>query len=93
MGPIRCSRCKAYINPFMRFIDQGKHFVCNLCGKGYRCKLSFISLLFNASLSCCRAYLLFLAASGNTFIQLCSYETLWVIEMFSRCYFFFLSVE
>ncbi|EEE53131.1 hypothetical protein OsJ_35930 [Oryza sativa Japonica Group] len=32
MGPIRCSRCKAYINPFMRFIDQGKHFVCNLCG-------------------------------------------------------------
>jgi protein transport protein SEC24 len=32
MGPIRCSRCKAYINPFMRFSDQGKHFICNLCG-------------------------------------------------------------
>nr|CAD1831564.1 unnamed protein product [Ananas comosus var. bracteatus] len=32
-GPIRCSRCKAYINPFMRFIDQGRRFVCNLCGK------------------------------------------------------------
>ncbi|KAG2620540.1 protein transport protein Sec24-like CEF isoform X2 [Panicum virgatum] len=32
MGPIRCSRCKAYINSFMRFIDQGKHFICNLCG-------------------------------------------------------------
>ncbi|KAL5206892.1 hypothetical protein ABZP36_035101 [Zizania latifolia] len=32
MGPIRCSRCKAYINPFMTFIDQGKHFICNLCG-------------------------------------------------------------
>ncbi|KAM3255366.1 hypothetical protein ACQJBY_048591 [Aegilops geniculata] len=32
MGPIRCSRCKAYINPFMRFIDQGKIFICNLCG-------------------------------------------------------------
>ncbi|XP_062201899.1 protein transport protein SEC24 B-like [Phragmites australis] len=32
MGPIRCSRCKAYINPFMRFIDQGKQFICNLCG-------------------------------------------------------------
>ncbi|XP_006663994.3 protein transport protein Sec24-like CEF [Oryza brachyantha] len=32
MGPVRCSRCKAYINPFMRFIDQGKHFICNLCG-------------------------------------------------------------
>ncbi|KAG8090741.1 hypothetical protein GUJ93_ZPchr0011g27538 [Zizania palustris] len=32
MGPIRCSRCKAYINPFMRFVDQGRHFICNLCG-------------------------------------------------------------
>uniref|UniRef100_A0A453K584 Zinc finger Sec23/Sec24-type domain-containing protein n=1 Tax=Aegilops tauschii subsp. strangulata TaxID=200361 RepID=A0A453K584_AEGTS len=32
MGPIRCSRCKAYINPFMRFVDQGKIFICNLCG-------------------------------------------------------------
>uniref|UniRef100_A0ACD5YJU3 Uncharacterized protein n=1 Tax=Avena sativa TaxID=4498 RepID=A0ACD5YJU3_AVESA len=32
MGPIRCSRCKAYINPFMSFVDQGKIFICNLCG-------------------------------------------------------------
>ncbi|KAM3273269.1 hypothetical protein ACQJBY_042927 [Aegilops geniculata] len=32
MGLIRCSRCKAYINPFMRFVDQGKIFICNLCG-------------------------------------------------------------
>ncbi|KAF7064238.1 hypothetical protein CFC21_070608 [Triticum aestivum] len=32
MGPIRCSRCKAYINAFMRFVDQGKIFICNLCG-------------------------------------------------------------
>ncbi|KAF7048208.1 hypothetical protein CFC21_057009 [Triticum aestivum] len=32
MGPVRCSRCKAYINPFMRFVDQGKIFICNLCG-------------------------------------------------------------
>ncbi|XP_078433802.1 protein transport protein SEC24 C-like [Wolffia australiana] len=31
-GPIRCSRCKGYINPFMKFIDQGKRFICNLCG-------------------------------------------------------------
>ncbi|KAJ4810599.1 Protein transport protein sec24 [Rhynchospora pubera] len=34
MGPVRCIRCKAYINPFMRFIDQGRRFVCNLCGFG-----------------------------------------------------------
>lgn len=31
-GPLRCSRCKGYINPFMRFIDHGRRFICNLCG-------------------------------------------------------------
>ncbi|KAJ0013418.1 hypothetical protein Pint_20562 [Pistacia integerrima] len=44
-GPVRCSRCKAYINPFMRFIDQGRRFICNLCGftdetpRDYHCNL------------------------------------------------------
>ncbi|CAI5520886.1 unnamed protein product [Closterium sp. Naga37s-1] len=32
MGPVRCHRCKAYINPFMRFVDHGRKFICNLCG-------------------------------------------------------------
>eukprot|EP00899_Mesostigma_viride_P012163 jgi/Mesvir1/20948/Mv08019-RA.1 len=31
-GPIRCGRCKAYINPFMKFVDQGRQFTCNMCG-------------------------------------------------------------
>ncbi|OLY80219.1 Protein transport protein Sec24C [Smittium mucronatum] len=30
-GPIRCLRCKTYVNPYMVFIDGGKRFVCNLC--------------------------------------------------------------
>ncbi|KAJ2617786.1 COPII coat Sec23p-Sfb3p heterodimer component [Coemansia sp. RSA 1365] len=30
-GPIRCLRCKTYINPYMVFINGGKHFVCNIC--------------------------------------------------------------
>ncbi|XP_016677451.1 uncharacterized protein [Gossypium hirsutum] len=30
-GPVRCSRCKGYINPFMKFIDQERKFICNLC--------------------------------------------------------------
>ncbi|KAJ1734799.1 COPII coat Sec23p-Sfb3p heterodimer component [Coemansia biformis] len=30
-GPIRCLRCKTYINPHMAFINGGKHFVCNIC--------------------------------------------------------------
>ncbi|KAK0600581.1 hypothetical protein LWI29_016299 [Acer saccharum] len=44
-GPVRCSRCKAYINPFMKFIDQGRRFICNLCGftdetpRDYHCNL------------------------------------------------------
>ncbi|GAV90421.1 Gelsolin domain-containing protein/zf-Sec23_Sec24 domain-containing protein/Sec23_trunk domain-containing protein/Sec23_helical domain-containing protein/Sec23_BS domain-containing protein [Cephalotus follicularis] len=44
-GPVRCSRCKGYINPFMKFIDQGKRFICNLCGftdetpREYHCNL------------------------------------------------------
>lgn len=31
-GPIRCNRCKAYINPGCQFIDGGRKFICNLCG-------------------------------------------------------------
>ncbi|CAA0806865.1 Protein transport protein Sec24-like [Striga hermonthica] len=44
-GPIRCSRCKGYINPFVKFIDQGRRFICNLCGftdetpRDYYCNL------------------------------------------------------
>ncbi|KAL1295793.1 hypothetical protein HN51_056629 [Arachis hypogaea] len=44
-GPVRCSRCKAYINPFMKFVDQGRRFICNLCGfsdetpRDYHCNL------------------------------------------------------
>ncbi|KAK8620249.1 hypothetical protein V6N13_066730 [Hibiscus sabdariffa] len=31
-GPIRCVRCKGYINPFMKFTDHGRQFICNFCG-------------------------------------------------------------
>ncbi|TPX31423.1 hypothetical protein SmJEL517_g05252 [Synchytrium microbalum] len=30
-GPVRCNRCKAYINPFVIFTDGGRKFTCNLC--------------------------------------------------------------
>ncbi|KAK6458594.1 sec-24-like membrane protein [Scheffersomyces xylosifermentans] len=29
-GPIRCRRCRTYINPSMQFTSNG-HFVCNIC--------------------------------------------------------------
>ena len=31
-GPLRCSKCMAYVNPFFQFVDQGNAFNCNLCG-------------------------------------------------------------
>lgn len=31
-GPVRCRRCKGYLNPWCLFADGGRKFVCNLCG-------------------------------------------------------------
>jgi protein transport protein SEC24 len=30
-GPLRCTRCRAYVNPFTKFIQGGRKFVCNIC--------------------------------------------------------------
>ena len=30
-GPFRCYRCKAYVNPYMLFIEAGSKAICNLC--------------------------------------------------------------
>ncbi len=30
-GPVRCARCKAYMCPFMQFIDGGRRFQCPFC--------------------------------------------------------------
>ena len=29
-GPLRCNRCRAYINPHVQFIKGGRYFVCNM---------------------------------------------------------------
>ncbi|XP_069690232.1 protein transport protein Sec24C isoform X2 [Periplaneta americana] len=31
IGPVRCNRCKAYMCPFMQFIDGGRRFHCLFC--------------------------------------------------------------
>ena len=31
IGPVRCNRCKAYMNPYMLFIDGGRRFQCCYC--------------------------------------------------------------
>lgn len=30
-GPIRCNRCKAYMCPYMLFMDGGRRFQCAFC--------------------------------------------------------------
>jgi protein transport protein SEC24 len=30
-GPLRCRRCKAYINPFVQFRDNGHSYICKFC--------------------------------------------------------------
>eukprot|EP01087_Luapelamoeba_hula_P003660 TRINITY_DN1347_c0_g1_i2.p1 TRINITY_DN1347_c0_g1~~TRINITY_DN1347_c0_g1_i2.p1 ORF type:complete len:1021 (+),score=158.62 TRINITY_DN1347_c0_g1_i2:100-3162(+) len=32
MGIPRCRRCRAYVNPFVHFIDGGRCWRCNMCG-------------------------------------------------------------
>lgn len=31
LGPVRCVRCKAYMCPFMQFMDGGRRFQCGFC--------------------------------------------------------------
>uniref|UniRef100_K3W624 Uncharacterized protein n=1 Tax=Globisporangium ultimum (strain ATCC 200006 / CBS 805.95 / DAOM BR144) TaxID=431595 RepID=K3W624_GLOUD len=30
-GPLRCTRCRAYVSSFTKFIQGGRKFVCNIC--------------------------------------------------------------
>lgn len=29
---VRCKDCRAYVNPFVRFVDNGMKWICNFCG-------------------------------------------------------------
>jgi protein transport protein SEC24 len=36
-GPIRCKRCRTYMNPFMEFVENGDAFNCCICGTRNDC--------------------------------------------------------
>ena len=36
-GPVRCIRCKAYMCPYMQFIDGGRRFQCVFCKVNSNC--------------------------------------------------------
>jgi protein transport protein SEC24 len=44
-GPVRCSRCQAYVNPNFQFINGGRIFVCNLCSFSNECPAEYFSNL------------------------------------------------
>lgn len=29
---VRCKDCRAYVNPFIRFVENGQKWICNFCG-------------------------------------------------------------
>ena len=31
-GPMRCQSCKAYVNPYMRWVEGGRSMQCAFCG-------------------------------------------------------------
>lgn len=30
-GPVRCTRCRAYISPWCTFVQGGAKFICGIC--------------------------------------------------------------
>ncbi|XP_075891540.1 protein transport protein Sec24D isoform X2 [Nelusetta ayraudi] len=44
-GPIRCNRCKAYMCPYMQFIDGGRRFQCGFCSCVNEVPVSFFQHL------------------------------------------------
>jgi len=42
---VRCAKCRAYINPFVKFIENGRRWLCNFCGRPNTVKSSYFCFL------------------------------------------------
>ncbi|ODV89239.1 hypothetical protein CANCADRAFT_17097, partial [Tortispora caseinolytica NRRL Y-17796] len=40
-GPPRCNRCRAYVNPAMRFAPDRSRIICNLCGYAFEFPIQY----------------------------------------------------
>jgi protein transport protein SEC24 len=49
-GIVRCKRCRAYINPFVSWVDNGRRWRCNICGMLNDVPTSYFSHLDNNGL-------------------------------------------
>ena len=63
-GPTRCNRCKAYMNPFCRFVDGGRQYVCPICqcsneGRQKRNVHVHVFLMYNSVCSTCTCTCIF----------------------------------
>ncbi len=42
---MRCGSCKAYVNPFMRWLDGGRRFSCNFCDQITECPSHYFAYI------------------------------------------------
>lgn len=74
-GPVRCKQCRAYVNPFFKWVDAGHKFICNFCHtkndvpQQYKCNLDANGLRRDRAdrAELCRGTVEFVA--GKDFIQ------------------------
>eukprot|EP00929_Paragymnodinium_shiwhaense_P054194 TRINITY_DN27156_c0_g1_i1.p1 TRINITY_DN27156_c0_g1~~TRINITY_DN27156_c0_g1_i1.p1 ORF type:complete len:1017 (-),score=187.41 TRINITY_DN27156_c0_g1_i1:458-3508(-) len=44
-GPLRCTRCKAYVNPFFQWTNFGREVVCNFCSQRFEVPNDYLCAL------------------------------------------------